>query len=172
MPEKKKHQPSVDDDAGRKSGWILFLIPNSKPDVMTCPSLPEYMIWFRLVIGAAYGLSLGLRGQMGGVGLLFGLNAITFIPLLYVKFYLGANIESYQQSISLAGIPNAIALMLLLWIILFTMEHTHDEAALTSFLTKKMSENDVLLETAQPTILNDIPPETTIPEPTSMETEF
>ena len=172
MPDKRKNQTRVDEETGRKSGWILFFIPNSKPDVMTCPSLPEYMIWLRLVIGGVYGLSLGLRGQMGGVGILFGLNVITFIPLLYLKFYLGANIESYQQSISLAGIPNAIALMLLLWIILFTMEHTHDEAALISSLTKKVTEENVLQETVPPTAVNDILPETTIPDPPSTETEF
>jgi len=77
-----------------------------------------------------YGVSLGLRNETRGLsGVLFGLNLITFMPMFWFNSYLDANIESYK-SINFVGVPNAFALMLLIWITLFTMEHGETESSL------------------------------------------
>eukprot|EP00560_Eucampia_antarctica_P009001 CAMPEP_0197825598 /NCGR_PEP_ID=MMETSP1437-20131217/2647_1 /TAXON_ID=49252 ORGANISM="Eucampia antarctica, Strain CCMP1452" /NCGR_SAMPLE_ID=MMETSP1437 /ASSEMBLY_ACC=CAM_ASM_001096 /LENGTH=81 /DNA_ID=CAMNT_0043425653 /DNA_START=282 /DNA_END=527 /DNA_ORIENTATION=+ len=52
---------------------------------------------------------------------------------MYLNFILNANVDSYT-SINFVGLPNAIALMLLIWIFMFTLEHEEDELALVSAL--------------------------------------
>ena len=95
---------------------------HSKPDATTVPELPTITTWIRFVIGGLYGVSLGLRDQRGLAGVLFGLNAIAFLPQFWFNTYLGANIESYK-SLNFVGVANAFALMLLVWISIFTIRH-------------------------------------------------
>lgn len=40
----------------------------SKPTASTFPELPDIIIWVRIVLGAAYGVNLGLKDEVGGVG--------------------------------------------------------------------------------------------------------
>lgn len=60
-----------------------FFALNSKPTKETFPELPNMVIWMRFVLAACYGFWLGAGTQRGGVGILFGLNFVTFVPILY-----------------------------------------------------------------------------------------
>ena len=53
--------------------------------------------------------------------------------MFWFNSYLDANIESYK-SLNFVGVPNACALMLLIWIALFTMEHGEVESSLQANL--------------------------------------
>ena len=48
-----------------------------------------------------------------------GSGMIYFIPVLYVELVLKADLESYKN-INMVGIPNAVALMVLAWVALYT----------------------------------------------------
>mmetsp|Transcript_1891 Transcript_1891/g.1792 ORF Transcript_1891/g.1792 Transcript_1891/m.1792 type:complete len:157 (-) Transcript_1891:82-552(-) len=127
MPETTSETPTKGYD------WIKVFKLNSQPNAITFPTLPDVIVYFRMIIALGYGISLGHRGQVGGVGIMFGINCITFIPIMYLNFILNANVDSYT-SINFVGLPNAIALMLLIWIFMFTLEHEEDELALVSAL--------------------------------------
>lgn len=104
----------------------------SKPCNSTFPELPEMVVMMRMVLALGYGISLGLRdSNTGGVGVIFGLNLITFIPIIYLTQFLDAETDSYK-SINFAGVPNALALMLLIWVYFFTLAHEEEETALRS----------------------------------------
>mmetsp|Transcript_36774 Transcript_36774/g.75004 ORF Transcript_36774/g.75004 Transcript_36774/m.75004 type:complete len:151 (-) Transcript_36774:57-509(-) len=111
------------------SKWKKFFAVNSKPTSATFPELPDMITWLRMGLALLYGLSLGLRDTAGGVGVIFGLNVITFVPIIYISSVLDANTDTYKN-LNFVGVPNALALMLLVWLYLFTMEHAEDEAAL------------------------------------------
>ena len=61
------------------SKWSKFFAINSKPTSATFPELPDMIMWLRMGLGLAYGLSLGMRDSVGGVGIIFGLNVIIFV---------------------------------------------------------------------------------------------
>lgn len=90
-------------------------------------------------IGLAYGVSLGYRESSddqtlkGTIGLIFGLNVIAFLPIIYLNLYLNANIESYK-GMNFVGVQNALALMMLVWIIFFTMIHEEEEIAFNALI--------------------------------------
>ena len=90
-------------------------------------------------IGLAYGVSLGYRESSddqtlkGTIGLIFGLNVIAFLPIIYLNLYLNANIESYK-GLNFVGVQNALALMMLVWIIFFTMIHEEEEIAFNALI--------------------------------------
>lgn len=89
--------------------------------------------------GLAYGVSLGFRESTGDtslqgfIGLMFGLNVITFFPIIYLNLYLNAQQDTYKSSggsLNFVGVQNAFALMMLLWITFYTMVHEEEEGAL------------------------------------------
>ena len=88
---------------------------------------------------------LGFQGAHGGMGIFLGLSAITFLPTMYVDSILRADTNSYSN-LTFVGVPNALALMTLIWIICFTMQHEVQEAQFTSLLmdivVKQMDDND------------------------------
>jgi hypothetical protein len=47
---------------------------------------------------------------------------------------LGANSESYGTKLLFSGVANSFALLLLIWIYFFTLEHADDEKTLVSAL--------------------------------------
>jgi hypothetical protein len=49
-----------------------FLSVGSAPSKADFPNLDEYMIGMRFVVATCYGLSLGIRGYEGGMGLVLG----------------------------------------------------------------------------------------------------
>jgi hypothetical protein len=106
----------------------------SKPTASTFPELPDIIIWIRIVLGAAYGVNLGLKDEVGGVVLVFGLNLITFLPIVFMSTFLNVQIDTYKQSVNFAGVANALAVMLLVWMIIFTKQHGGEEAVLAAAL--------------------------------------
>ncbi|KAL3786141.1 hypothetical protein HJC23_010715 [Cyclotella cryptica] len=102
----------------------------SQPNATTFPELPTVTTWMRFLLGGLYGISLGLRTDTRGlIGALFGLNVITFLPMFWFNSYLDANIDSYK-SLNFAGVANAFAFMMLVWILIFTWEHGEEEISL------------------------------------------
>lgn len=93
------------------------------------------VVLMRMGLGLAYGISLGLRDSNAGVGIMFGLNLVTIVPIVYLSQYLDADTDSYK-SINFAGIPNALALMILVWLYFFTLAHEDEENALRSAVTQ------------------------------------
>ena len=64
---------------------------------------------------------------------MFGLNVITFFPIIYLNLYLNAQQDTYKSSggsLNFVGVQNAFALMMLLWITFYTMVHEEEEGAL------------------------------------------
>ncbi|KAL7530385.1 hypothetical protein ACHAWF_003360 [Thalassiosira exigua] len=103
---------------------------HSKPSIETVPELPTIATWIRFVLGGLYGISLGYRNETRGMaGVLLGLNVITFMPMFWFNTYLDADVDSYK-SLNFVGVPNALALMILIWIVIFTMRHEDAELAL------------------------------------------
>ena len=110
----------------------------SKPDASTFPELITVVTWLRLIIGAIYGVSLGIRNENRGlVGLTLGLNVIAFAPMLYFNGYLMANIDSYKN-LRFVGVVNGLAIMLLIWITFFTWAHSEEEISMQQVLSDAM----------------------------------
>ena len=97
----------------------------SKPNQKTFPELVDVIIWTRCAIAIFY--AIHFRERMGGIGVLFALNSITFIPFLYCSVVLGVDSDSYDNLL-FAGITNCLALFLLVWICLCTPDTAEDEA--------------------------------------------
>ncbi len=105
-----------------------FLAVGSKPTAESFPELPYMIVWFRALLGLAFGIALG--GTRGGVKFVFGLNIITFIPILYAKVILVADMESYKQDLQFKGVLNALALAMLVWIYCYTWTNAEAEATM------------------------------------------
>lgn len=90
------------------------------------------------MLGALYGISLGLRSQVGFPGILFGMNVVTFMPIVYINSYLGADTESYKQGLNFVGVPNAMALCILIWIVIFSDQHEEEENAFVAAAVRKV----------------------------------
>ena len=69
-----------------------------------------------------------------GAGMLMGINLITFLPYIFCGTYLGADIDSYGSQVLTAGTVNALALLLLIWILFYTAEHESEENAIVAAL--------------------------------------
>ena len=110
----------------------------SRPDASTFPELITVVTWLRIIIGAMYGVSLGIRNENRGlVGLTLGLNVIAFAPMLYFNGYLMANVDSYKN-LRFVGVVNGLAIMLLIWITFFTWAHSEEEISMQKVLTDAM----------------------------------
>ena len=142
--------------------WKAFTTFQSSPTSSSFPNLPDYIIWLRIVLGVAYGISLGYREGAstsdevfqpqhinGAIGILFGLNIITFVPTIYMNFYLNAETDTYKN-LNFAGVTNGIAIMVLVWLTFFTMLHEKEESVLAEAFTT------VIKETATGVIGEDI----------------
>ena len=109
--------------------------------------------------GFVYGISLGFRESsqdpsiQGAMGIIFGVNVIMFLPIIYLNFYLNAEIDSYK-GLNFAGVQNGLALMMLIWIIFFTMLHEEEEMALNAAVVQSVvkaavGEDDNVAETGE-----------------------
>ena len=54
--------------------------------------------------------------------------------MFWFNSYLDADIDSYK-SLNFVGVPNAFALMLLIWIIFFTFAHGEEETSLGNVIS-------------------------------------
>mmetsp|Transcript_16449 Transcript_16449/g.24611 ORF Transcript_16449/g.24611 Transcript_16449/m.24611 type:complete len:151 (-) Transcript_16449:40-492(-) len=144
--------------------WKKFTAYKSSPSVDTYPSLPDAITWMRLFLGLTYGLSLGYRESTcdssleGAIGLIMGLNVIVFLPILYLNFFLNAQTDSYK-ALNFQGSPNALALMMLIWTIFFTMLHENEENTLANAVIQTVKVvtggNDVVVEEVNDPIAGD-----------------
>jgi len=122
------------------STWSKLTAYQSKPTEETFPELPDILIWLRIVLGVFYGISLGLRNQVGWVGILFALNVTTMLPTVYVSAFLGADPDKFKQGLTFVGVPNAMATCLLVWIIVFTHQHEEEESAFARAVVQKVAD--------------------------------
>ena len=84
--------------------------------------------------------ALGVQGSHGGLSVFVGFSALVFVPLMYGERILKADVESYSN-LTFTGVPNAFGLMLLIWVIFFTMEHAEVEERFTSMLMNSSTES-------------------------------
>ena len=126
--------------APKTSIWAKLTSYQSKPTEETFPELPDVLIWVRILLGVLYGISLGLRNQVGWVGILFALNVTTMLPTVYVSAFLGADPEKFKQGLTFVGVPNAMATCLLVWIVVFTHQHEEEESAFARAVVQKVAD--------------------------------
>jgi hypothetical protein len=102
----------------------------------------------RFGIAIVYGTTLGIRNVQGSLLILNAINLITFIPYMYCRYYLNANMESYQQPntttttnsnsnhppLLFVGVLPALAMTLLIWIYYFTLRHEMEIEILSPYL--------------------------------------
>lgn len=122
----------------KKSIFAKLTDYQSKPTEETFPELPDVLIWIRIVLGVFYGISLGMRNQVGWVGILFALNVTTMLPTVYVSAFLGADPDNFKQGLTFVGVPNAMATCLLVWIMVFTYQHEEEESAFARAIVQKV----------------------------------
>ena len=60
------------------------------------------------------------------------------MPVLYCSTFLGADQASYDNKILFSGVMSSVALMLLIWTYMYTLEHEGDVSTLSSILTSSM----------------------------------
>lgn len=112
--------------------WKKFTAFNSQPTSKSYPDLPQNITYLRLFLGLAYGISLAFRENIqstklsGGAGLIFGLNIVTFIPIIYMNYYLNVK-EGAYKGLNFAGVANGLALLVLVWVTFFTLLHEDEE---------------------------------------------
>lgn len=67
----------------------------------------------------------------GFVGFVFAMNMVCFLPILYCQLLLVADMDSYKN-LFFAGVPNSMALCVLIWIYCFSMQFSEEEAKLAA----------------------------------------
>ena len=85
-----------------------------------------------------------------------GINLITFVPFIFCSTHLGANIDSYGSQILTSGLFNALALLLLVWIMFYTAEHESEENAIVAALKAAAP---IIAEVAEESVESEIPNE-------------
>lgn len=140
--------------------WIVlikFFSINSKPTQETFPELPTVLIWMRCFVAIVYGSVLGTRNVRGGLMILNAINLLTFLPVMYCRFYLGTGVEEFRMALLFSGLVPSIALFLLLWIYLYTQHHEEAAEKLASLLLQlpiPSLENETLGEANVPLMSN------------------
>ncbi len=148
---------------GKPSLLSKFLAINSKPTKETFPELPDVIVWFRFVLALVYGIWLGMSPiyRSGGANLLFGLNFITFVPVMYCSTFLGADQEAYDNKIIFSGVLSSVALMLLIWTYMYSLEKEADAQVLASILFGMTAgEGDLTADGSDSEGLGSVPPVT------------
>ena len=96
-----------------------------------------------------YGISLTYRDLTpsdSALAIIMGMNVIMFLPMIWLNFFLNAKTDSYKN-LNFQGVPNALAMMMLIWIISFTAAHEEDE----KLFAKALIEPVVKLATGEET---------------------
>ena len=98
------------------------------------------MTWIRFVLAVAYGVWISIQpassARNGAANLIFAFNIVCFIPLAYTISYLRVDQESYGANLLFAGVPQGIALVLLIWVYIYTEAHQADEMVFAAILQK------------------------------------
>lgn len=105
------------------------------------------MTRIRAVLALTYGVWIGIqsttslaavstRAGGGAANLTFAFNIVCFIPLAYTITYLRVDQESYGAKLMFAGVPQGIAVVLLIWIWVYTSSHEADEMVFAAALGK------------------------------------
>ncbi|KAL3896672.1 MAG: hypothetical protein SGARI_007111 [Bacillariaceae sp.] len=116
-------------------------MPAWKPTPETFPELPTVILWMRFIFAVCFGFYVGLtNNERGAVNLLYALNLVTFVPTIYVSFYLGAKLEDFGNKLIFGGAFQGLALVLLIWIYFYTQQHEADEAAFAAIFHKAADE--------------------------------
>lgn len=119
-----------------------FLSPNSNPTAKTFPELVDCVVWFRCGLAVALGCYLGYsQNNRGATNLLFVLNVIAFVPILYCKTFLGADQDSYGNKLLFSGIFQGVALSMLVWFYFFTDFQKDDELELVKAFSRSSATN-------------------------------
>lgn len=136
----------------------LFLLKkaftmNLQPTEETFPELYDIIVWFRFMMAIGYGRLIGRNKESSAIFLLQSLNIIGFIPILYIRLFLNMNesnmsSSSYGNKLFFAGLLNAIALVLLIWIYYFTLYHAEEETMLSAMLVNTTIVNDTTTTTS------------------------
>ena len=74
------------------------------------------------------------------------MNIVMFLPVIWLNYFLNAKTDSYKN-LNFQGAPNALAMMMLIWIISFTAAHEEDE----KIFAKALIEPVVKLATSEET---------------------
>ena len=135
-----------------KSTIAKALAVNSKPTEQTFSELPNVLIWFRAALGLAYGMYMGLQGIRSGPALVQAVNLIVFVPFMYCRFFLGVEGDHFASQMYFSGTFNALALFVLIWIYLYTMEHEEDEIRLAALLVSTSIVGDSTADAAIPLV--------------------
>ena len=156
-----------------------FASIGSKPTPESFPELIDCVIWLRFLLAVSYGLYLG--STVGAVHVLFGLNLVTFLPILYCQLILVADMDAFK-SIHFAGVPNALALLILMWTLGFTRHFSEQELKLAASVVlqqvvAKQDPDDIVLVPGDVNSLGSttalqVPPETLGGNPGTEDTEF
>mmetsp|Transcript_6373 Transcript_6373/g.9386 ORF Transcript_6373/g.9386 Transcript_6373/m.9386 type:complete len:165 (-) Transcript_6373:122-616(-) len=117
-----------------------FFSIGSKPSPETFPELPICVLWLRFVLAIAFALYLTSSPTAGVVSILFGLNIVTFTPLLFCKMLLLADMDAWENKLTFTGVPNAVGLLLLVWVYCFTNQHEEEEA---KFITTMIAQQAI-----------------------------
>ena len=66
--------------------------------------------------------------MFGGIGTLMGASTVIFLPIIYVEQFLKADVADYprSQNVSMVGVVQGMASMLLVWIYMYTNRHFTD----------------------------------------------
>jgi hypothetical protein len=150
--------------------WSRFANFQSAPNAKTYPSLPDHITYFRLFLGLLCGLYFSFREYQqvyhpttkyimsGFIGIVASLNFIMFIPVMFVNFYLNADLDSFKGRLNFVGFFNGVSLALLIWILFFTWIHDKEEGILHQALLQDVIESvdsaihvgmDSVLDTSQ-----------------------
>jgi hypothetical protein len=109
------------------------------------------MTWIRAVFALFYGLwihfgtafsAAASARSVGATHLIFAFNTVCFIPLAYTITYLRVDQESYGAKLLFAGVPQGMALVMLIWIYLYTVSHEADEMAFATAIGSVSSADD------------------------------
>mmetsp|Transcript_7823 Transcript_7823/g.19508 ORF Transcript_7823/g.19508 Transcript_7823/m.19508 type:complete len:191 (+) Transcript_7823:135-707(+) len=124
-------------DFSKKSVVEKLLTPNLQPKFEELPELVDYIYYIRGALAALYGIwiqygrSENLPAQ---TYLMFAFNTVCFVPLAYTITYLRVDQESYGASLLFTGVPQGMALIMLIWIYMYTQSHETDEMAFANAL--------------------------------------
>ena len=129
-----------------------FLSFGSKPNAENFKELPDCLVWMRFVLAISYGVfylgASSVENKQGATPLLMALNFVSFGPMIYCMLILQADNESYGGKLFFAGLPNAMALVLLIWIYYYTLNHEEEEQKLAGLLSDLASKAAASVEDA------------------------
>jgi len=147
--------------------WKRFTAFQSAPNVKSYPTLPDHITYLRLVLGVLCGFYFSFREyqqvyssstyQMSGyVGIIVSLNFIIFIPIMFVNFYLNADLDSYKGRVNFAGCVNGVSFALFIWILFFTWIHEVEEGILNQALMKYVVDSSSSSSTSKVATTNTV----------------